>query len=81
MPEAFCTSFIAAEIESALNQCFADKESELSMSAIIKNLKDTVPLSITQREKVDANRKWAQTRARFASKQEIRQRVREVEIE
>ena len=64
--------FSGAEIEEAVVAALFDvfdKREELTTEAILESLKDTVPLSKTMREEIDALRDWARDRARMASAQ------------
>jgi SpoVK/Ycf46/Vps4 family AAA+-type ATPase len=62
--------FSGAEIEqvviSGLYDAF-DEERELTGDDLMRNIKNTVPLSATRKEDLDALRDWAKTRARPAS--------------
>lgn len=64
--------FSGAEIEqaviSALYDAF-DAERELTQEDIITNIRETVPLSTTMKERLEDLREWARTRARPASVQ------------
>ncbi|MDI6755226.1 MAG: AAA family ATPase [Thermodesulfobacteriota bacterium] len=63
-------SFSGAEIEEAIVSALFDvfeKGQELSTQAISKALNETVPLSRTMHEEIDALRSWATERARRAS--------------
>ncbi|MDD3625726.1 MAG: AAA family ATPase, partial [bacterium] len=59
--------FNGAEIEQAviagLYDAFYEKR-ELSQNDLLKNIKETVPLSITMKENIEALREWAKTRTR-----------------
>ncbi len=62
--------FSGAEIEqaviSALYDAF-DQDRKLTQEDLLNNLHNTVPLSETRKEDIDALREWAQNRARAAS--------------
>lgn len=62
---AVSKGFSGAEIEqavvSALHAAFAAKE-PLTTEGIVKAVKETNPLSVTMRERIDALRKWAKDR-------------------
>lgn len=62
--------FSGAEIEqliiSGLYRAFSD-EREINTQDILAEIEETVPLSVTYRERIDALRTWAKTRARFAT--------------
>lgn len=65
--------FSGAEIEQAvisgLYDAF-DQERQLTQEDLVRNIKNTVPLSATRKEDIDALREWADTRARPASTHE-----------
>ncbi|MEW6775216.1 MAG: AAA family ATPase [Bdellovibrionota bacterium] len=67
---AECEKFSGAEIEesivSGLYEAFA-KGRELSPEDVRQALKETVPLAVTQEEKIQALKDWARDRARRAS--------------
>jgi SpoVK/Ycf46/Vps4 family AAA+-type ATPase len=62
--------FTGAEIEqlviSGLYRAFAE-ERDLSNDDITNEIKETVPLSVTYKERINALRKWAHNRARSAT--------------
>ena len=62
--------YSGAEIEqaviAALYDAF-DSGGDLNTAGLLHTLKDIVPLSITMRERIEAMRDWARTRARTAS--------------
>ena len=62
--------FSGAEIEqvviSGLYDAF-DEDRSLTGDDLVRNIKNTVPLSATRKEDIDALREWAKTRARPAS--------------
>lgn len=58
---------IEASIISALYECFSDQKDTLTTVDIIKELKNSVPLSITMKESIEELRSWARQRARLAS--------------
>lgn len=63
--------FSGAEIEQAIISALYDgfdEDRPVTSDDIVKNLKQTVPLSKTMKEQIDSARKWAETRARKASK-------------
>lgn len=72
--------FTGAEIEqiviSALYDSF-DEERELQTQDLVNTLRQSVPLSHTMRESIDALRLWAQTRARPASSDQQRRLLTE----
>ncbi len=62
--------FSGAEIEQAVTSALYDvfyADEELSTEALVKALKETVPLSRTMSDQVEAIRAWAEGRARNAS--------------
>lgn len=65
------TDYSGAEIEqgviAALYDAF-DRGEDLSTEGLVLSLGDIVPLAITMRERIDAMRDWARTRARSASR-------------
>jgi len=66
-----CKDFSGAEIEAAIEEgMFSafDAKTEVQTKHIADALSETVPLSKTMAEKIDALRTWASTRARYASK-------------
>ena len=68
LSDGFSGAEIEEVIESSLFDAFENNH-DLQLADIIKNLKETVPLSKTMKEKIDELRKWAVNRAVFASKQ------------
>ncbi|MBF0225484.1 MAG: AAA family ATPase [Desulfobacterales bacterium] len=71
--------FNGAEIEqaiiSALFESF-EKQEELTADMIIKSVHETVPLSVTMKEDIDALRSWASLRARRASFEEKEEEIK-----
>jgi len=65
--DGFTGSEIEKVVKSAMFTAFADKRREFTSSDMVNAAKKTTPLSVTMKEKVDDIRKWAKTRARFAS--------------
>ena len=66
--------FTGSEIESVIIEAMFnsfDEDRELTTKDLIAAANDITPLSITAKEKIDSIRQWAQTRARFASEEEI----------
>jgi SpoVK/Ycf46/Vps4 family AAA+-type ATPase len=62
--------FSGAEIEQAIISALFDvfaKKAPLTTNDILKSIRETVPLSVTMKENIDALRNWAKTRARNAS--------------
>ena len=76
--------FSGAEIEqvviSGLYDAF-DQERQLTQEDLVRNIKNTVPLSATRKEDIDALREWADTRARPASVHAVQEVVAERKIE
>lgn len=65
--EGFSGSEIEQVVISALYDAF-DRSGDLSQEDLVANIRDTVPLSETRAEEVDALRQWAENRARPASR-------------
>lgn len=66
--ENFTGAEIAALVPDALFNAFNDDEREITEDDLIAVAKLTVPLAKTAEQKIDGLRKWAQGRARFASR-------------
>lgn len=66
LSQGFSGSEIEQIVISALYDSF-DEDREVSSQDLIASLRESVPLSHTMRESIDALRHWAQTRARPAS--------------
>jgi AAA+ superfamily predicted ATPase len=64
--DGFSGSEIEEAIVSGMHDSFAEKR-ELETRDILNALRETVPLSVTMKEKISFFRKWMQTRARPAS--------------
>ena len=68
---ALCDGFNGAEmanlVAEALGAAFADGRREPTTTDLIKAARDTVPLSKTSAEKIDAMRTWAKGRTKSAS--------------
>lgn len=65
--------FSGAEIEQAVISALYDAFSEgrdITTEDILKAINETVPLSVTMKEQIDALREWAEGRARRASSEE-----------
>ena len=58
---------------------FSDNRRPIETVDIIKELKESVPISTTMKEKVTALREWAEKRARHASKLKKR-KIKDQEI-
>ena len=71
--------FSGAEIEqiiiAGLYDAFDDGERELAEEDMLRNIKQTIPLSKTMREQVTALRNWARTHARSASSEPSTRRI------
>jgi len=64
--EGFTGAEIETVIDSAMFNAF-DEDREINVADITKAARETQPLSVTAKEKVDAIRDWAKERARMAS--------------
>ena len=64
----FTGAEIEAAIVSAMYEGFSDNERPISTVDIIKELKESVPIYVTMKEKIEELRGWASKRARNASK-------------
>ena len=77
--------FISSELEEAAISGFYEafyEGRDLSEKDLVAAIKDTVPLSVTMAEKVDAIREWGRTRARPAAEMEVKRRAgRKVRLE
>ena len=69
--EGFTGSEIAAIVPDALYIAFADNAREITTEDLIAAAITVVPLARTAKEKIDSMRKWANGRARFATRVEI----------
>lgn len=71
--------FSGAEIEqiiiAGLYDAFDDGERELAEEDMLRNIKQTIPLSKTMREQVTTLRNWARTHARSASSEPSTRRI------
>jgi hypothetical protein len=67
----FSGAEIEAAVQSALYSAYSKKQ-ELSTQVLIDVISQTVPLSVTRAEEIDAQRVWAKTRAVPASAQSTR---------
>jgi SpoVK/Ycf46/Vps4 family AAA+-type ATPase len=66
----YADGFSGAEIEQAIISALYDafeEERPLTTDDILRNIKETVPLSRTMAERISALRRWAESRARYAS--------------
>lgn len=77
--------FSGAEIEQTVIAGLFDafiSERDLTTEDVVKNIKETIPLSITMRESIGNIREWANTRARPANKgvSSAVRRARELEL-
>jgi len=76
--------FSGAEIEQAIVSAMFDAfdaETELKDQHIEKAIRETVPLSRTMKENIEALRLWAKSRARFASSGSNVEEIQALEIE
>jgi len=71
LSQGFSGSEIEQVVISALYDSF-DEARELQTADMVNTLRQSVPLSHTMREAIDALRQWAQTRARPASSDQAR---------
>lgn len=82
--EGFTGAEIAAIVPDALYTAFADGAREVSTVDLIDAAGTVVPLSETAKEKIEALRAWAATRARRATapikEEQTRKRVRELDV-
>jgi SpoVK/Ycf46/Vps4 family AAA+-type ATPase len=58
---------IEASIISAMYDAFDDDQREITSDDVINAIKETVPISVTMKERIDILRAWAKQRARNAS--------------
>jgi AAA+ superfamily predicted ATPase len=65
--KGFTGAEIEAAIVSAMYEGFSDNERQINTVDIVKELKVSVPIYVTMKEKIEALRGWASTRARNAS--------------
>jgi ATP-dependent 26S proteasome regulatory subunit len=66
----YADGFSGAEVEQVIISSLYDafeEERPLKTDDIVRNIKETVPLSRTMAEKISALRHWAESRARYAS--------------
>ena len=68
--DRFTGAEIAAIVPDAMFEAFSDNGREIKTSDLIAAAKTVVPLAKTAAEKIDGMRKWAEGRARFASRNE-----------
>lgn len=64
------SGFSGAEIEQAVISSMYDafiENRDISTQDILRNIKESIPLSVTMRENIDEARNWARVRARCAS--------------
>jgi SpoVK/Ycf46/Vps4 family AAA+-type ATPase len=66
--KGFTGAEIEAAIISAMYEAFSDNERKITSVDIVKELKESVPIYITMKEKIEELRIWAAKRARNASK-------------
>ena len=77
----FTGAEIEAAIVSAMYEGFSDNKRQIETVDIIKELKESVPISTTMKEKVTALREWAEKRARHASKSKVPNQIKIIENE
>ena len=86
---AATASFSGSEIEQAIVSALYDVydeyrgEKDIDTESIIHSAQETIPLSYTMKEKIDALREWAKTRARRATEaggEEEEEGVRRLEL-
>jgi len=80
--------YSGAEIEEAIISAMYKgfyEDREFTTSDIVEALKETVPLSKTMKERIDELRRWAETRARFATTKKVvgieEKRVLDLEVD
>lgn len=74
--------FSGAEIEQAIYSAMHDsfyEQRDLATADIQQALRETIPLSVTMREKIDELRKWARQRARPVTRGSARSNVTETD--
>ncbi|HBC91824.1 MAG TPA: ATPase [Pelotomaculum sp.] len=67
--EGYTGSDIKGVVKAALEEAFLDNGRELTTEDIFLQIKQTLPLSATMKERIDSLRNWAVNRARPASSQ------------
>jgi len=65
--QGFSGSEIEQAIVSALYDAYEEEKAELDTERLLRSLKEIIPLSFTMKERIDAMREWAGSRARLAS--------------
>lgn len=70
--ESYTGAEIEAVIHDAMFTAFDDGEREVNHEDLMDAAADLVPLATTAKEKIEAVRKWASTRARFASEKDTK---------
>jgi len=63
----FSGSEVEKRICEAIRRYYADGRNELEQEDLVKSLREFRPLSVTAKDKIDFNRKYATEKARFAS--------------
>lgn len=66
--EGFTGAEIEASIVAAMYEGFSDNKRQINTVDILKELKQSIPISITMKERIDSLRTWAAQRARNASR-------------
>jgi len=67
--EGYTGAEIEAAIDDAMATAFSDNIREFTTEDILSSIKDTIPQSSSQREKISAIRDWITTRTRLVSSQ------------
>lgn len=73
LSDGFTGAEIEAAIEGAMYEGFSDNERKILTSDIVKELKESIPISVTMKEEIEELRNWAEKRARKASNINIHQ--------
>jgi SpoVK/Ycf46/Vps4 family AAA+-type ATPase len=66
--DGFTGAEIEAAIISSMYEGFSDHQREINTVDIIRELKESIPISVTMKEEISNLREWASKRARSASK-------------
>ena len=66
--EGFTGAEIEAAIISSMYEGFSDNQRPINTVDIIRELKESIPISVTMKEEINELRNWASKRARSASK-------------
>lgn len=70
--ENFTGAEVAAIVPDAMFSAFADQGREITTADLVASAKTVTPLATTAAEKIDRMRKWAEGRARSASRKTVR---------